>query len=128
MCLQKWLALCYAIKDHTGRAAVIGRFTQVHWDNVFKALLIMHADGMSSEDSEIPPLGGTLLRRRTAAWRSKMLQDFLMHIRSHLKHVTHVAYEAQDQPLLSRRPAPAGLTANFYDEAYVNGLSIAARA
>jgi len=75
MCLQKWLALCYAIKDHTGRAAVIGRFTQVHWDNVFKALLIMRADGMSSEDSEIPPLGGTLLRRRTAAWRSKMLQD-----------------------------------------------------
>jgi hypothetical protein len=128
MSLQKWLALCDAVKDHRVRAATALPFTDVVWDNAFKGLLIMHADGMSSEESDVPVAGGKLLTKRKAAWRSKGLQDFLRTVRSHMKVGIQLAYAAQDdEPLLGTRPAPAGLEAPFYDEEYVMGLSIAAR-
>ena len=99
-----------------------------HWSSVFKALLTMCADGMSSEDSEIPVTGGTHLRKRNAIWRSKELQGFLRTIRSHMTYNICLIYAAQDQPLPSRRAAPACLAATFYDQVYVAGLSTAARA
>lgn len=127
MSLQKWLALCAAVNDETVRADTGLPLTDVVWDNAFMTLLVMFADGMSSEESEIPVAGGILLKKRTATWRSKGLQDFLKTVRSHMKVGISLAYAEQEEPLLGMRPAPAGLAAAFYDEEYVKGLSITAR-
>jgi len=101
--------------------------TNVELDNALGALLIMRADGMSSEDSEVPATGGIILRKRKPVWRSKELQDFLQAVRSHIGHVTQLGYAEQGEPCLSTRPAPSCLPANCYDEQYVQGLSISAR-
>lgn len=88
----------------------------------------MRADGMSSEDSQTPVTGGVLLRKRSAAWRSKALQEFLRFVRLHMAYGIHLVYVAQEQPPPGRRAAPAGLAAELYDQEYVKGLSVAARA
>jgi len=65
---QKWLVFCSVIKDPEITGAISVQFTQVEQDNAFRNLLIMCADGMSSEDSEYPTTGGILLRKRRAVW------------------------------------------------------------
>jgi len=129
MTLQKWLALCHAVKDQDvkARMTINIAFTEVQWDNAFKNLLIMRADGMSSEDSEIPITGGGLLKKRKAVWRSRELREFLKVVRSNMGLVIQVPYAEQVEPLLSMRPAPAGLSINLYDAEFVRKLSTAAR-
>lgn len=86
----------------------------------------MHADGMSSEDSNTPGIGGILLKKRKAVWQSTELQEFLKAVRSQMGIIV-LNYVKQDEPLISMRPAPAGLEELFYDPEYVKNLSTAAR-
>ena len=82
---------------------------------------------MSSEESCTPDTGGILLKKRKVVWRSKQLQGFLKTVRSHMAHTIKLPYADLDKPILSMRPAPAGLTVNFYDPDYLMNLSNTAR-
>ncbi len=127
MASQKWLVLCHAVTSASTRATTPLKFTPVEWTNAFSTLLTMRADGMSSEDSDIPVTGGLLLKKRKAVWRSKQLQDFLKALKPQIACVIHLPYAELAEPLPSRRPAPPGLVANFYDSEYLKNLSPAAR-
>ena len=127
MALQKWLVLCYGVTSEKFRDAIPLELTPVQWGHIFSTLLAMHADGMSSEDSESPVTGGLLLKKRKAVWRSKELQDFLKEVQPQIKSVINIPYAELPEPLPSRRPAPPGLTSNFYDPEYLENLSPAAR-
>ena len=80
----------------------------------------MHADGMSSEDSETPVTGGLLLKKRKAVWRSKELQDFLKAVKPQIESVIQLPHAELAEPL-------PGLSAHFYDPEYLKNLSPAAR-
>lgn len=127
MALQKWLVLCYAVTSERNRDAIPLKLTQVEWGHIFSTLLAMRADGMSSEDSERSVTGGLLLKKRKAVWRSKELQDFLKKMQPQIKSVIDLPYVELPEPLPSRRPAPPGLTSNFYDPEYLKNLSPVAR-